>query len=196
MADNWLETDSETEGVLALEMTVEQLSKALDDPYRWKWAIIALHNSLQAFLVHATSGSDKLGAATESYRRRWYEAYERGEFTEAKERLATVGELMQRARKLKGYVYTRSLPPNEEQDRAAARLGNWRDTFIHFKPMGLTIEISGFPDICRPCIDVIEFLAFESGHVWVSRDELAERTRRSIDSAREHLDRIAAVYHS
>lgn len=72
---------------------------------------------------------------------------------------------MTRARNLKGYVYTKPLPKNAKHDQAIHRLGDWRDRFMHFKPMSLTIEVSGFPSICRPCLEVIEYLAFESGHV-------------------------------
>jgi len=64
VGETWLETNYETEGERALEMTVEQLKLVLADPYRWKWIIIALHNALQAFLVHVVSGSSQ-NAATE-----------------------------------------------------------------------------------------------------------------------------------
>lgn len=51
-------------------MTLEQVRLVSDDPYRWKWTIIALHNALQGFLVHAVSGSHKLGAMTVKYQNR------------------------------------------------------------------------------------------------------------------------------
>lgn len=108
MGENWLDTDYETEGVRALEMTVEQLRLVPQDPYRWKWAIIALHNALQAFLVHAVSGSALIEAMTEKFQRRWHEAYERGEILREGERIAPVNELMKRARRLKRYTYKRS----------------------------------------------------------------------------------------
>jgi hypothetical protein len=51
----WLETDYEEESLRTLEFTVEQLTRVIEDSYRWKWVIIALHNSLQAFMVKACS---------------------------------------------------------------------------------------------------------------------------------------------
>lgn len=194
MGDNWLETDYETEGMLALEMTAEQLSHVLDDPYRWKWVVIALHNALQAFLVHSCSGTDLLGAMTTKYQRQWREAYDRGEILDREGRLAPVGELVERARSLRGYIYMTPLPPNDEQDTAVMKLGSWRDTFVHYKPMGLTIEISGFPAIFRPCLDVIEFLAFESGHVWTDQADHANRTQGALEQIRAYLDETGRSY--
>lgn len=89
----WLHTDYETEGALALEMTVEQLRKVTNEPYRWKWVITSLHNAVQAFLVKACSGSDLLGAMTRKYRDHWYEQYAKGQNPTQPERLATVQEL-------------------------------------------------------------------------------------------------------
>jgi hypothetical protein len=65
---------------------------------------------------------------------------------------------------------------------------------MHFKPMSLTIEISGFPNICRPCLEVIEHVAFESGHVFVAADEMAGRTRQALQDIRDELDRIDEAY--
>lgn len=177
-------------------MTVEQLRLVLVDPYRWKWVIIALHNALQSFLVHAVSGTALVGAMTLKFQRRWHEAYERGEILRTGERLATVKELMERARDLKGYTYTKPLPPNAEQDLVVHRLGDWRDTFVHYKPGGLTIEVSGFSGICTPCLDIIEFLAFETGHVFSGRNQSAERVRKALDEAWGLLRSIEESYSS
>lgn len=79
MPETWMQTDYQTEGVLALEMRVERLGKVLEDPYRWKWVILAAHNSLHSFLVAAVSGSDMLWAMTEKYATHWREQYEKGQ---------------------------------------------------------------------------------------------------------------------
>ena len=151
MGETWLDTNYETEGERALHLTVEQLALVLSDPYRWKWVIIALHNALQAFLVHTVTGSDQLGAMTEKYQRKWREAFAQGKSPPRKgEYLAPVNDLMKRARTLRRYTYTKPLPASVEQDHAVKLLSDWRDRFIHYKPGGLTIEVSGFPDPTGP----------------------------------------------
>jgi len=194
VGETWLDTNYETEGERALQMTVEQLALVLSDPYRWKWVIIVLHNSLQAFLVYTVSGSDQLGAMTEKYQRKWREAYERGEIPSRKgEYLAPVKDLMERARNLKGYTHTQPLPASAEQDLAVERLGDWRDRFIHYKPGGLGIEVSGFPGICLTCLDVIEFLVFKTGHVFIGSDA-ALRVRTLQGQARDLLRHLQDAY--
>jgi hypothetical protein len=194
MPETWMQTDYRTEGVLALEMTVEQLRKVLDDPYRWKWVILAAHNALHSFLVAAISGSDLLGAMTEKYAAHWRERYERGVRPTMAERLADFPELLRRAEGLKGYVDSSPLRPSDEERASAERLNRWRSDFIHYKPGSMSIEVSGFPKIIGDALSLAEHLALRSGHVFRGQDEFSERTEAALREAREFLEEIARGY--
>jgi hypothetical protein len=49
----WLRTDETEEALSALEMAANSAKSLTNDLYYWKWVIIALHNSLQGFMVLA-----------------------------------------------------------------------------------------------------------------------------------------------
>ena len=53
MAAPVIRTDDEIEAVYALEKALAELRVARGQPYNWKWAILALHNALQGFMVLA-----------------------------------------------------------------------------------------------------------------------------------------------
>lgn len=190
----WLETDHEQEGVLSLGFAVEQLELVLHDPYRWKWVIIGVHNSLQAFMVVACSGSDQLGAMNDKYQQHWREHYENGTQPTRQPRLANFMILFKRVQHLKRYVDTRSLQPTDEQSLAVERLNSWRDDFVHYKPGSLSIEVSGFPDIIRASLEVIRFLAFESMNVFRTADSRTARVQASLDRGMELIDGIIRTY--
>jgi hypothetical protein len=188
----WLETDYEQEGVLSLEFATQQLEQVLDDAYRWKWVIIGLHNSLQAFMVMACSGSDQMGAMTDAYRNHWYDHYRNGKPLTQRPRLLNFITLFSRVKDLKRYVDTKSLTPSAIQSSAVRSLNSWRDDFIHYKPGSMSIEVSGFPDIIARSLEVIEFLAFRSMNVFRTADEWSRRTAASLASSRDALASSAA----
>ncbi|MPZ68792.1 MAG: hypothetical protein GEU71_04605 [Actinobacteria bacterium] len=195
MAEIWMRTDYQHEGVHALEMVVEQLKEVLEDPYRWKWVVVATHNALHAFMVADVSGSDLLGAMTEKYAKHWREQYEKGEHPKKPERLADFPELFERTQiQTQRFVDARNLDPTESQEDSVGRLNWWRGEFVHYKPKSLSIEVSGFPEIVRDCLDVARFLAFESMYVFRVQDEWSERTERALGEANALLDVIKASY--
>lgn len=87
--ENWLRTDEAQEAVLALEMVKERLSRVAEEPYHWKWVILALHSSLQGFMVLALRGSDRLNALTNHSAKQWIEAYRIGDDQLQKPKLDT-----------------------------------------------------------------------------------------------------------
>ena len=54
---NSIVTDEFLETVSALEAAANELERARTDPYRWKWAILALHSALQGMMVIALQDS-------------------------------------------------------------------------------------------------------------------------------------------
>ena len=53
MAAPVIRTDEAIEAVYALDKALAELQLARGQPYNWKWAILALHNALQGFMVLA-----------------------------------------------------------------------------------------------------------------------------------------------
>ena len=53
----WLRTDEIDEAIKSLHKTHQFVLEVHEDIYNWKWVIIALHNSTQAFMVLALKGT-------------------------------------------------------------------------------------------------------------------------------------------
>src|SRR5574341_649547 len=47
----WVESNEEKEAARSLEMLHVQLISTVIDPYCWKWVIVALHHTLQTFVL-------------------------------------------------------------------------------------------------------------------------------------------------
>jgi hypothetical protein len=201
MSEVWIRTDTDREGVDGLEMAVEQLRLVASDPYRWKWVIFAVHNALTCFMCLTVEGSDHLGAMDKRYIKAWREAYEKGqplspEQEKKLERLADFPELFKRVQSeqwVKRYGHSTPLQPTKDQRRGVTRLNEWRTRFVHYKPVGWSIEVRGFPEIIERCLEVVEFLAFRSGNVFLA-DELPNRVRSALDAARDSLREIERFY--
>lgn len=73
---NWLYTDLEQEAISALEMVYEQLGHIQVDTYRWKWVIIALHNSVQNFMLLGLRGTNNVNVMKPKDARAWIQAYD------------------------------------------------------------------------------------------------------------------------
>ena len=197
----WFETDTDREGVDGLEMAVEQLRHVLEDVYRWKWVILATHNALTCLMCVAVQGSNKLGAMQDRYVKAWNEAYERHErlSSEQEEKLGYLVDFMELFKRVQGppmtqFGHSRRLRPTSDQRDAVRSLNYWRRQFTHYKPLSLSIEVRGYPDIVEECFGVAEFLALESGNVFWGDDPLIERTRRALEEGRRILAEIKQLY--
>lgn len=186
----WMRLDLRTEGTRALEMMLEQLEQVVqgDDPYRWKWVILAAHNALQAFMAQAVAGTTELGHLTDKYQMQWEEAYEKGERPAGEPRMAGFMELFQRVqsdRYMKRFVHSKKLQPSRSEAAAVSKLNYWRGEFVHYKKGSLSVEVGGYPAMLNHIIRVIRFLVDESGQVYFVKDELETRTRVAIERADE-----------
>src|SRR3954447_3381875 len=65
-----LRTDTTSDAVDSLEMTPRFLEEAIDDPRRWKWALIALYTAIQGFMVLALRGTWAVATYKPKTRRR------------------------------------------------------------------------------------------------------------------------------
>ena len=52
-----MRTDERNEAIKSLHKTYQFILEIREDNYNWKWAIISLHNSAQAFMVLSLKGT-------------------------------------------------------------------------------------------------------------------------------------------
>jgi hypothetical protein len=65
--DRWLDIDPSTEPINNLRLVAELLLRVEDQPYLWKWIVIALHNAVQAHMLLAIWGGDHRSAMSDRY---------------------------------------------------------------------------------------------------------------------------------
>ncbi len=164
----YLRTDDLTEAIKSLEMVEKLLPDLLHDLYVWKWVILALHSSLQGFMVAALKGSSGLAVLTDKSAEAWLKAHRAGSRTVPRQKLDSFPNLYKKIKteKMLKYHGSKKFVSTEEQDWSVRKLNSLRNDFIHFRPMLLWIRKEGLPRITKECLSVIKFLAIDSGNVW------------------------------
>ncbi len=187
-AYTYLRTDEAEEALSALEALGEFLPAAHRDPYRWKWALLALHNALQGFMVLALRGSNGLAALRDDVAEEWLKAHEAGG-PYPSERLDSFQGLYAKIKgdRMRVFGHSKPFAPKGSQGRSVKLLNSLRDEFIHFTPKGWSLELSGLPKMCLDCLDVIEFLYRDSGNVVLYEESQHRRVQSSLEICRREL---------
>jgi hypothetical protein len=186
MGEGWLITDGAVETVSAFEVFAEEAQKLSADPYRWKWAIIALHSGLQGIMVLALQGSHGLHVLRAKDAKRWMDAHEGGGPYPDDLKL---DDFLSLYKKIKGdkmlkYIDSRKFIPKGTQGSSVKLLNQLRNEFVHFTPRVWALDLVGLPTMASDCLDVAAFLAWESHNFALKEDVLNERMDRACKSAR------------
>jgi hypothetical protein len=166
IVSRYLSTDESIEAIKCLEKVWQFLCETDEDYYQWKWVIIAVHSTLQSFMVLALKGGNSLNVLTERAQRKWLEAYQKGECYPV-EKLDLFMNLYQKVQtgKMDIYIHSKRFIPAPDVTSDVEKLNSLRNRFIHFLPGGWSLEIDGLPRICKNATSVVSFLFFESGNI-------------------------------
>ena len=217
----YLKTDDDEEAVGALEMTAHLLEAAERDPQRmWKWAVIALHNAVQGFMVLNLRGTWNVGALHRDQRTEklkaqqvFYKATAAGDEVAAaaanekmlwgEAELASFVYLYARIKDPDGvmiqFMHSRVFKPRENDDRCMNCLNDIRNEFMHYVPHVMRrFLLTQFPAVTEVGLHVISFLLNESGNIlWargLDRRGLKSRADDALRRAQEALVRLQAAY--
>lgn len=189
MGEGYLITDASVETVSAFEVFAEELQRVSADPYRWKWVIIALHGGLQGMMVLALQGSSGLHTLRPDAATRWLEAHERGgPYPED----LKLDDFISLYKKIKSdlmimYVHSQKFVPKGTQGPSVKLLNRLRNEYIHFTPRVWVLELAGLPKMAVDCLNLAEFLAWQSHNVDWRETGLCERIKRAFESAHTSL---------
>jgi len=191
----WLRTDEHEEAVSALEMVAESSALVLQDNYRWKWVLIATHNTLQGFMVLALRQGNGLKALKDKIAAKWLKAYREGGQYPI-EKLDTFLNLYKKVKsdQMVCFIHSQSFNATEEHDKAVKKLNSLRNEFIHFVPKGWSLELTGLPEICLNCLEVVEFLGWQCGNVPWYEEQHKERATKALKKAIDNLSKAKAIY--
>jgi len=162
----WLRIDERKEAVNALEKTYRFILETHEDPYNWKWVIIALHNSTQAFMVLALMGTASLNVIKE--KEKWLKAIQLGTEYPERQKLLNFLKLYKDFKSkncMMQNTYCKFFPDSKKIDESMEKLNDIRNNFVHFIPCNWSIEIALFPEVCKQVLLFVDFLIHESGNV-------------------------------
>lgn len=214
----YLRIDETLDAVTSLELVGELLPKTVEKPHYWKWVVIALHNALQGYMVLALRGSDSFHVLSEKSRKERRKARERKSgplqppkldyfwnlYKNIKKGRAVYDEELRVGRMPGGpeigpmmkYVGSQPFKPQGTQDKSVRLLHEDRNDFIHFVPINRSIPVALFPPVVKDCLDIIAFLAFESGNVLWHDESLKQKTEELIEQTKQHLDALKEASHT
>lgn len=193
--DLWLRTDETEEAISALEMIAEAVPSLIADTYRWKWVIIITHNALQGFMVLALRHGNGLLALKDEIAAQWLKAYrEGGEYPV--EKLDNFLNLYKKVKsdRMLCYGHSKKFKATPDHNRSVKKLNELRNEFIHFVPKGWSLELTGLPEICIACLEVIEFLGWESGNIILYKEIQQKRATFALKEAKKVLTDIKEKY--
>jgi hypothetical protein len=215
----YLSLDSQRDAVEALEHTAFFLEKARTDIDWWKWAIVALHNAVQGFMVLALQGSWNVTVLRRDQRERKLRAYQEhlqaldaGDkeaahaanqvmlFGDAE--LAPFEELYGRIKSndqgMLQFMDSRCYEPRPTDDQCMECLDDLRNELLHFVPSGRHFLLTRFPAVTETGLHIISFLVNESNNIrWFEpgrHGRLKVRVERALTESEKTLSRIVTDY--
>lgn len=148
----------------------------------WKWVVISVHGALYGFAICVLQGTDP-DMVTQGSRKR----------------LIAFDEALRRCQKpeyVGFYTHSKALTLTEDQRDAIRFLKNVRNQIEHYIPKGWLIELHSLAVSTLDALEVIRFLALESGNARLSAHERqravtclakAERTLRTSQLYKDHI---------
>ena len=162
--ENVITTDEAQDVVGSLRHCLTCLELSDADPMAWKWAFLSLHAALQgACVCHLTTTASPVGALTDNSTSEWLKYFEEvrtyPKAKRPKTKLQPMPKLIKKIRKNgsgeSGYC-DRKIKVSDTELQWIQRLHDEiRSQFVHFAPMGWSIDTSGFPEFAKLCARII-----------------------------------------
>lgn len=152
----WIRTDEAEDVAASVRHALRCRALAEEDPQAWKWVALALHAALQGALVcHLVTTASPLGVVTDRNAQEWTDYFEKSrtdnQCRPPKTRLLDLPELVKLARKPQSAGDGRKAGIVRVSDAELVWLRRFhadiRNQFVHFEPMGWTVEVSGLASL-------------------------------------------------
>ena len=182
----WVESSDQKDAARALEMLHVQLISAVIDPYSWKWVIVTLHHTLQAFVI--ASLAERESGEERRVTHPAMSVHYRDATSYEEPRSEYLSELYQRMKQEMGFQ------PAPEIDRDLARMVECRDVFVQAIPSSWRLRVNEMPRATQNCLRIVEFLGWSPGHIRWQRENLADLARVKFLASMKVLDALEAQY--
>lgn len=185
--ENYLRFDEKSNTYDSLEKLSFFLDNIQNNLNFWKWAIIALHNSLYGAMILALQGSNQTRVIeiNKAFLKELKKKYgitqinvndcrQIGKIWQLG-RLITFPEAFKRIQQEKYMKLNNNsnvFRARENYSKAIKFINEYlRNSFMHFKPGGWSIYIENLKEIFKDCLEIIEFCLFQSGNVRLEENE-------------------------
>lgn len=160
IVETYLSTDEQHDVLISLREVLHQVERVTaGDIHCWKWAVIALASAVNGALTCNLSGTMQVGALREEDAESTIAALQKDAATEMppRPRLAPPDVLLKRARRDDKRVERAgpTLTISPHQKRSFDRVFEFRNAFLHFEPLGWSIETSGMPSIFENVLQIV-----------------------------------------
>ncbi|MEK0338422.1 MAG: hypothetical protein QQN41_13410, partial [Nitrosopumilus sp.] len=91
-------------------------------------------------------------------------------------------------------THSKKFESTTEIDSCVKKVNILRNKFIHFIPGGWLLEVSGLPKICVHCLEIIEFMGWESNNVFWLNEELEERCKIALEECKNTFNELNEEY--
>jgi len=175
----WLRFTEEDNALDYLEKASFHISQTEKDKKSWKWVILSLHGALYGFAICAIKGTnpDRVTYTTK----------------EGKVKLISFDDALNRCQDHQWmwiYGHSKTLVLTNNQKWSIDKLKKeFRNKFEHYQPVAWSIEIHGMPQIAIHVLDVIRFLAIDSGNIFSSSQNKQRKIKSLIFQSKKFLKR-------
>lgn len=174
----WLETDEAEDVAASVRHALRASAMVADDPQAWKWVALALHSALQgACVCHLVTSATPIGVVTERNAGEWLAYFEDSrtgpDAKPPRTQLMSLPGLLKAIRKAHSSgdrINEAAVPLSGAELAWLSRFHRTiRNQFVHFAPVGWSIEVSGIPELGRLVARVISDIA-QIGYAFRHKD--------------------------
>jgi hypothetical protein len=197
----WHSFDLDGQAVDALRHVAELLPRAVDDPYLWKWIVIAMFDALHGFFGLALRRGDGAQLLSEKHEQRtyqrWNEERRRGGpiIERDPDRIDETRNLYLKTidPQRMGYLGGGPFTPTRDEDSAFDYLAHLRDKLTHHGHGSRSVFVGELPVIVLQCLAIIEWLFDKSGTIHPRLEE-RDQVREMIRLVSHEAEKVARVY--
>lgn len=188
----YLTTNEQNDVLVSLCEVQHQLARIMEGNTQcWKWSIIALASAVNGTLTCNLSGTMQIGALRNEDAQATIAGLQADSHTKlpSKPRLETPDKLLKRAQRDDKRLERAGaiLQVTPEQKKSFSRLFEFRNAFLHFEPLGWSIETGGLPKMFQDNIGLIRQASNDGWSFRHLEDRETVELRDLLDTLMEHL---------
>jgi len=164
MKENFLSLDERDHAIDSLNQSLSFLVNVEQNPFNWKWFVIAFHNTLHSFMLLALQKSDLTGIWHNEHKMRVDDRFDvfsdKGKLID----FMTAFTWIQDHKRMSKYINSRPFESkniSEITKCMKALNDDLRNQFIHFRPVAWGASPDYISGICYPLVELLEFLSLK-----------------------------------